>query len=124
MASIIRNLLSGQPALCSHGQQVRNYLHVGDVGSAFASLLNSEVEGPVNIGSDESCSIAELVGLIAEIIGRPDLVRLGALPAGNEPAVLLPAIRRLYDEVGWRPHWSLVEGLADTIEAWRGEMCS
>ncbi len=120
VASVIRSLLQGEPALCTHGRQIRSFLHAADVGGAFAALLESEVEGSVNIGAAEGLSIAELVGKIGDQIGRPDLIRLGArdAPAG-EPAILLPATARLHDEVRWQPQFTLHAGLADTIAWWR-----
>jgi nucleoside-diphosphate-sugar epimerase len=121
--SVVRSLLENREAHCSHGRQVRSFLHVADVGAAFAALLNDELTGPVNIGSDEPLSIGALVEAIARHIGRPDLVRLGAKPApAGEPAVLLPETRRLRDELGWRPRFTLVQGLADTIDWWRREL--
>ncbi len=121
VSSVIRNLLKGEAALCTHGKQVRSFLHAADVGAAFASLLNAPVEGPVNIGSDESIAVADLIGRIARHIGRPELVRLGArIAPANEPAVLLPDVGRLRDEVRWRPRFTLDEGLTDTIDWWRG----
>jgi nucleoside-diphosphate-sugar epimerase len=117
--SVIRNLLMGQAALCSHGKQVRGFLHVADVGSAFASLLDSPVEGPVNVGSDEGIAVAELIDRIARQIGRPELVRLGARTAPpDEPMLLLPDLRRLRGEVHWRPHFTLEQGIKDTIDWW------
>jgi nucleoside-diphosphate-sugar epimerase len=121
--SVIRNLLKGEAALCTHGKQVRSFLHAADVGGAFASLLNASVEGPVNVGSDQSITLADLIGRIARHIGRPDLVRLGArIAPANEPAVLLPAVRRLREEVRWQPRFTLDEGLTDTIDWWRGRL--
>ncbi len=120
VASVIRSLLQGEPAFCSHGRQIRSFLHAADVGSAFAALLTSKVEGPVNIGAAEAISIAELAGMIGEQIGRPDLIRLGARDAPpGEPAILLPDTARLRDEVGWQPKSDLQSGLADTIAWWR-----
>lgn len=123
VASVISNLLCGREAPCTHGRQVRSFLHVEDVGAAFAALLASDVEGPVNVGSAEPISIAALLGEAARQIGRPDLLRLGALeaPAG-EPGLLVPAVGRLRDEVGFQPRWGLQTGLADTIAWWRGEL--
>jgi nucleoside-diphosphate-sugar epimerase len=121
--SVIRNLLLGEAALCTHGGQVRSFLHAADVGAAFASLLSASVDGPVNIGSDQSITLADLIGRIALKIGRPELVRLGArIAPANEPAVLLPDVRRLRDEVRWRPRFTLDEGLKDTIDWWRGRL--
>jgi nucleoside-diphosphate-sugar epimerase len=118
--SVIRHLLQGQEALCSHGRQVRSFLHVADVGAAFAELLDSEVQGPVNIGSDERISVAELIDCIARQIGRTDLVRLGARDtATEEPPLLIPDVQRLRSEVQWRPRFSLAAGLSDSISWWR-----
>jgi len=121
--SVIRRLLANQEAPCSHGRQVRGFLHAADVGGAFAALLASGVEGPVNVGSDRCITIAGLVDMIAAQIGRADLVRRGANPSSaGEPAVLVADIRRLRDELGFRPRFDLESGLADTIAWWRKEL--
>jgi nucleoside-diphosphate-sugar epimerase len=121
--SVVRHLLLNQEAPCSHGRQVRNFLHVADVGNAFAALLDSTLEGPVNIGSTERISIAALVDRIGELIGRSDLVRLGARATTmNEPEMLVPDVQRLCEEIGWRPGFTLTEALADTITWWRAKL--
>jgi nucleoside-diphosphate-sugar epimerase len=121
--SVIRHLLMNQEALCTHGQQVRSFLHVADVGAAFASLLDGETQGPVNIGSDERIALADLIMNIGRELGRTDLIRLGARNApADEPALLVPDIGRLRDEVGWRPRFTLSSGIADTIAWWRGQV--
>jgi nucleoside-diphosphate-sugar epimerase len=117
---VIINLLSGREAPCSHGRQVRSFLHVADVGSAFASLLDSEVQGPVNVGSGDGLPLAEFLQAIATQIGRPELLRLGARSApASEPPLLLPAVKRLRQELGWQPRFNLHDGIADTIAWWR-----
>jgi len=121
--SVIRNLLQNREAPCSHGRQIRSFLHVADVGAAFAAVLDSELDGPVNIGSDERIALAELIDRIGAQIGRPELLRLGARPAPlQEPSILVPVIHRLRDEAGWRPRFTLNEGLSDTIDWWRGQL--
>ena len=95
-------------------------LHVADVGAAFAALLDSEVQGAVNIGSGDAVSLAELLESIAAQIGRPELLRLGARDApASEPPLLVPKVERLRQELGWHPRFDLHEGLADTIAWWR-----
>jgi nucleoside-diphosphate-sugar epimerase len=121
--SVICNLLLNREAPCSHGRQIRSFLHVADVGEAFAAVLGSELEGPVNIGSDERVSLAELIDRIGRQIGRPELLRLGARPAPpQEPSLLVPEIHRLRDEARWRPRFTLNEALSDTIAWWRGRL--
>ena len=120
LASVIRSLLAGQPALCTHGEQQRDYLYVGDVADALVALLASEVTGPVNIGSGEAPAIKELVLAAARRLGREDLVRFGALeaPAGEVPLVRAE-LGRLVGEVGWHLRYGHVQGLDRTIEYWR-----
>jgi nucleoside-diphosphate-sugar epimerase len=121
--SVIRHLLQDREAPCSLGTQIRSFLHAADVGAAFAAVLDSELEGPVNVGSDERIALADLVERLGRQIGRPDLVRLGARPTpATEPPLLVPRIHRLRDEAQWRPHFTLDEGLSDTIAWWRGRL--
>jgi len=120
VASVTRALVAGLPARTTDGRQVRDFLHVADVGDAFAAVLDSEVEGAVNIGSGEGVAIADVVQRIAQLVGRPDLLQVGALDAPpDEPPLLVADVERLRDEVGWQPSRSLEDGLRDTVEWWR-----
>jgi nucleoside-diphosphate-sugar epimerase len=65
-------------------------------------------------------TLKEMVAIIAGEIGRPDLLRFGAIPAPtDEPPLLLGDVRRLYDTVGWTPRRDLATGLSETIAWWR-----
>jgi nucleoside-diphosphate-sugar epimerase len=125
VASVIRSLLRGTEARCSHGQQVRDFLHVADVADAFAALVDSDAAGPVNIASGSSTRVRDLVELVAAAIGRQDLVRFGAVPtAPGEPPMLVADVRRLREELAWVPRYSLEEGVMQTVEWWRDEGAS
>lgn len=115
--SIIRALLAGKPAACTHGRQLRDFLFVDDAASALAALLDSDLHGPVNIASGEPIALKVLAQRIGEHLGRPDLVQIGRLaaPAG-EPRVLLANVSRLATELSWSPRFSLDEGLSKTID--------
>jgi nucleoside-diphosphate-sugar epimerase len=118
--SAILSLLNGERARCSHGMQVRDFMHVTDVASAFISVLDSDIGGVVNIGSGVPVTIKSLVSSIAEMLGASDKVDFGALSASlNDPPALVPNVGRLHNEVRWTPQWSLSEGLADAIGWWR-----
>jgi nucleoside-diphosphate-sugar epimerase len=117
---VIIDLLSGREAACTRGTQIRSFLHVDDVGAAFAALLGADVEGAVNVGAADGIAIADLLGRIAERVGRHDLIKLGARATPpSEPPLLIPDIGRLRAEVGFEPRWSLDAGLDDTIRWWR-----
>jgi len=118
--SVIRSLLQGQIARCSHGRQIRDFLHVEDVAYAFASLVDSDVEGPVNIASGRPIALSEMIYAIAEKLGRNDLVHLGAIEASpDEPPLLVADTRKLNQQVGWQPQYALDQGLEHTIDWWR-----
>ena len=118
--SVIGSLLDGEPALCTPGTQVRDFLHVIDVAGAFVSLLDSPVRGPVNIASGSPISVAELVSTIGRQMGAESLVRLGARPLpAQEPPRLTARAARLHEEVGWTPSFNLDDGVRHTIEWWR-----
>jgi nucleoside-diphosphate-sugar epimerase len=123
VSSVIRSLLAGRAAPCSIGTQVRDFLHVRDVAGALVALLASDVRGPVNIASGLPVTIRDLVIEIGEEIGRPELLRLGALPMGPRDAPRIVAdVARLRHEVGFSPHFSLREGVRDTVRYWAGEV--
>jgi nucleoside-diphosphate-sugar epimerase len=63
-----------------------------------------------------------MVDVIAEEVGRPELVLRGALPdRPEEPPVLVADIVRLRDEVGYRPRWALTDGLLESIRWWEDQ---
>lgn len=123
VASVIRALLAGQPALCSPGDQVRDFLHVDDLAGALVTLLESDLTGPVNIGSGVPLSVAELARSIGRLLERPELVKLGARPApAHEAPLVLADVGRLRDELQWSPSHDVESGLRDTIAWWRTQM--
>lgn len=119
IAYVIRSLLRGEPARCSLGNQIRDFLYVQDVADAFVMLLESPVSGPVNIASGKPVSLHAVIYAIAEMQNRPDLIQLGALPPReDEPQLLVADVRRLQEEVGWQPKYGLDKGLEKTIQWW------
>lgn len=120
VASVIGSLLKNEPAHCSHGRQIRDFLHVRDVADAFVALLEADVTGPVNIGSGQPVAVRDVVHNIADQFKRPGLVRLGTLStAPNEPPLVVADVHRLSEEVGWKPRYDLDAGLEQTICWWK-----
>lgn len=125
VADAARALLSGQTFPTSPGHQARDFLHVADAAGALCALLDGDVRGPVNIGSGMARPVRAVLDDLAALTGRPDLIAYGARPLGpNEPAVIEADIRRLRDEVGFRPRFDASSGLADTVAWWRSQQGS
>lgn len=120
VSSVILNLLRNQIAPCSHGRQIRDFMHVEDVASAFVSLLMSPIQGPVNIASDRQVTLRDVVLAAADCLDARERVQFGALPAPvNEPSRIVGKSCRLSDEVGWRPRYDLAAGMAQTVRYWQ-----
>lgn len=118
--SVILNLLADRPALTSSGTQARDFLHIDDVAAALVALVASDLTGGINIGSGEAVAVRTIVRKIGAALGRQDLLRIGALPQREgDPPLLVADVRRLREELGFRPRHTLDTGIAATIEACR-----
>ena len=120
VASVITSLLRGNVARCTHGNQVRDFLHVTDVASAFVALLDSEVGGAVNIASGNPTTIREIVLMVADECAARDRVEFGAIAApANEPPLLVADVHRLRDELAWIPAYQIDAGIEQTVQWWK-----
>jgi nucleoside-diphosphate-sugar epimerase len=123
VAYVIRSILQGEVARCTDGEQIRDFLYVKDVASAFVKLLESDVKGAVNIASGKPTALKDVLSLAASILKRPDLLELGALTLPeNDPPSLVANVQRLQDEVGWEPKYDLQQGMVETIGWWKTQM--
>ena len=122
VSSVILSLLKGEPAKCSHGRQIRDYLHVQDVAEGMVALLDSEVTGAVNVSSGQATTLREIVLTIGRVLERPELIQLGAIPArANDTPLVVGENLRLLNEVGWKQHFDLEAGLRQTIDWWKAQ---
>lgn len=119
VAYAVQSLLRGEPAFCSEGLQLRDFLHVGDAAAALVAVLHSKMEGPVNIASGKPVSIRQVLEEIGRQTSRPELLRFGSRPAGHEAPRIWANVRRLKEEVGFHPQFDLTGGIGQTIDWWR-----
>lgn len=120
--SVVLSLLKGEPALSSHGEQIRDYMHVLDVAEGLVCLLTSDARGAFNIASGRAVTIRAMVEQIGLLMERSDLLRIGALPARPNDAPLVVAdVRHTERAIGWRSRIPLDVGLGETINWWRSE---
>lgn len=95
------------------GKQTRSFLYIDDCIEATRRLMDSDFEGPVNIGSSEMVSINDLVAMVFEISGRrPRMWGHEEGPQGvrgrNSDNTLIQ------EKLDWLPKFSLREGLERT----------
>ncbi|MCX5813468.1 MAG: NAD(P)-dependent oxidoreductase [Proteobacteria bacterium] len=112
----IKALKQGIPFPASPGDQVRDYIHVADVATAFCTLMEKQADGVFNISTGSPVSIRQLLEMLGKLMNRSDLIKLGALPYRNwEPPFICGDNARLRN-LGWRYCFSLEEGLLETIQ--------
>ena len=115
---IIKGLQAGHTVDCTDGLQRRDFLHSEDVGAALAALLDSQVEGAVNIGSGRAVAVRDMIGTLARQMGREDLIRLGARPRpADDPDLIEADVTRLRDEVGFTPRYDMESGIRAVLKA-------
>jgi nucleoside-diphosphate-sugar epimerase len=119
---VIDTLLEGEPVKVTQGFQVRDYLHVEDVGSAIAAVALSDIAGIVNIGSGHPVTVREIISTVSSLLGKPELIRFGARPENpTDPPFICANNRRLVEGTGWSPRFELRAGLEDTIASRKKE---
>lgn len=120
--SVILSLLRGEEVKTTSGNVMRDYLHVEDVASAVWAVTKSNLTGIVNIGSGKPASFQNMISQIGKILGKSNLVQLGALPADpKDPPFICANNSKLRENTPWKPHYSLEQGLQHTIEWWKNE---
>jgi dTDP-glucose 4,6-dehydratase len=102
------------------GSQTRSFCYVSDTVDGLVKLMESGFPGPVNIGNPDEMTILQFAEYIIGLIPGSDssIVRM-ELPV-DDPRVRRPDISLAKEKLGWSPSIPLREGLAATIDYFRG----
>lgn len=123
--SLIRGLLRGEPVACSHGRQIRDFIHVDDVAGGLVALLSGDAGGAFNIATGRATSLREIAERVIARLGRADLVQFGARPAPpGDPLRVVADMSRTKSAIGWQAGMSLEQGIDHAIAAWRERLRS
>jgi nucleoside-diphosphate-sugar epimerase len=118
-------LAQSRTVACSHGQQLRDYLHVSDVAGALVHLLmHPQAKGVFNIGSGQATRLMDMVNMCTQAFASPSPVQFGAIAVSPDEPPLIVADTHKLQATGWRPEVSLQDGLAAYAESVRrSEAC-
>ena len=97
------------------GEQTRSFLYIDECVEAVRRLMDSDFQGPVNIGSDEMVTINQMAAMLIEIAGKNLTIRhipgpLGVRGRNSDN-------RLIREKLGWTPSRKLYDGLAKAY-AW------
>ncbi len=122
----IRSVIRGErPVVRSDGTMLRDFLYVRDAVSAYLSLAehldDPEIKGEAfNFGMDNPRSVLEIVQAIIAVSDHPELEPVVLDSAPHEIPAQYLGSDKAHRALGWSPHYSLEEGLRETL-AWYRE---
>ena len=122
VSNFIVQALKGEPlTVFGDGSQTRSFCYIDDMVDGLISLMNSprEVTGPINLGNPGEFTMIELAKQVMALTDSDCELQHLPLPA-DDPVRRRPDISRAREVLGWEPAVPLSEGLARTVDYFRG----
>jgi nucleoside-diphosphate-sugar epimerase len=101
----------GEVEVWGDGSAVRSYTYVEDMVDGIYRLMQSDLEGAVNIGCPEYVTVDELVHTVAAVAGKTVRIKHVDGPVGVHSRNFSNA--RIYS-LGWQARYYLKDGIART----------
>ncbi len=101
------------------GTAVRVFTYVDDLVDGIYALMHSELDGPVNLGSEERVTVADLVRTVIEVSGKRLRVRYVPGPVGVRARNFS---KERIKSLGWEAKVPLREGVARTYRWIEGQV--
>jgi len=124
VSNIIVQALRGEDVtIYGDGSQTRSFCYVADTVEAIIKMMATEkgFTGPVNAGNPDEVTIRELADRVIGLTGSPSKIVSRDLPH-DDPKRRKPDISLAIEKLGWKPTLGLDEGLARTIDYFRGSL--
>jgi len=114
--TFVKQALRGEPiTVAGDGSQTRSIQYVDDLVDGLVRLAQSDVVGPVNIGSPYEISMLDLATRIRDLTASRSSIVFVPRPE-DDPTVRQADITLARTALGWAPKVELDEGLKHTIE--------
>jgi UDP-glucose 4-epimerase len=112
-------MLKGEtPTIYGDGEQLRDYVYVGDVAAANLIALEQGTGETYNIGTGKGTSVNQLFAVLKELLQFPANA-LYAAPRAGELFRSVLSSRKIKKELGWKPRFSVKKGLKQTLKWYR-----
>ena len=118
---IVQALRGEDITVFGDGSQTRSFCYVDDMIDGLIRMMGTPKGflGPVNLGNPAEFTILELAEILIRMTGSRAKIVFKPLPQ-DDPTQRKPDITLAQKKLGWQPRVSLEEGLAKTIEYFRG----
>lgn len=97
-----------------------SFCYITDCVDAIVKFMQSDLFGPINIGSDQDVNVPQLAELVIKLTGSKSKVSY-AEPILFMTPLKLPNITKARDLLGWMPLVTLEDGLEKTISDLRAD---
>ena len=120
VSNFIVQALNGEDlTIYGDGSQTRSFCYVEDeVDGIYRLFMNGDAQ-PTNVGNPIEFTVRQLAEMVIELTRTNSRIITEPLPQ-DDPKVRKPDITRARTMLGWEPKIALREGLARTIEYFRG----
>ncbi|MFM7061928.1 MAG: UDP-glucuronic acid decarboxylase family protein [Actinomycetes bacterium] len=119
VSTFVSQALAGEPiTIFGVGSQTRSFCYVDDLVRGIVAAVESDVEGPVNLGNPAEFTVREVAEMVLELTGADVPIEMRPLPQ-DDPTRRRPDITTAQTALGWQPQVPLREGLARTVEYFR-----
>lgn len=122
VTNLISQALTGKAlTLYGKGLQTRSFCYVDDLVRGLMALMESETEGPVNLGNPNEITINELALKVKDLINPLAEIEYCPLPQ-DDPQRRKPDITKAMKSLSWEPIEGLETGLIKTIQNIKKQM--
>lgn len=120
VSNFIVQALTGEPiTIYGNGSQTRSFCYVDDEVDGIYRLFMRGDHEPTNVGNPDEYTVKQLAEIVVELTGTKSPIVYRDLPE-DDPKVRRPDITRACTMLGWEPKVPVREGVAKTIEYFRG----
>ena len=111
--------LRGEPiTVYGDGSQTRSLCYVDDLVAGLIRLLESDVVGPCNLGSDAEFTMLELAELVRDLAGSSSPIEMRPMPGSRigDPMVRRPDLARAHSLLGYESTVSAEVGIRRVLD--------
>jgi GDP-D-mannose 3',5'-epimerase len=105
----------GEMEMWGDGEQTRSFCYIDDCVTGIYKLMMSDVDVPINLGSDRLISINDLAKMVIDISGKKG-VSIKHIPGPQGVRGRNSDNTMIKARLGWEPSITLEQGMSETYE--------
>lgn len=114
-SDVINHLSANEQVVIRSGSLIRDYIYTKDIAAAFVKFLDSDVSGVVNICGGKETTIHDYVMMIADVMGKRELVIFEEQSSAQQKRVVGDCCR-LNNEVGFTPKYTIKQAIEEILK--------